>query len=127
VRVSRRSGFTIVEALIAAMVLSVGVLALVGSSALASRMLGRGAASTRAALVATARIERLRQSASSTIPPCTAAEWRSGSSGAPDLEETWELLDAAGPARRVRIVVRSRHPTGTTSDTVVAGFLCGTP
>ena len=50
-RVSCRSGFTIVEALIAAMVLSVGILALVGSSALASRMLGRGATATRAARV----------------------------------------------------------------------------
>jgi prepilin-type N-terminal cleavage/methylation domain-containing protein len=127
VRVSRRSGFTILESLIAVVVLSVGVLALVGSSALTSRMVGQGAVATRAGLIAATRIERLRQIASSTVPPCTGAEWHSGSSGGPGLVETWELLDAPGPVRRVRIVVRSRHPTGTSSDTVVAGFLCVTP
>jgi type II secretory pathway pseudopilin PulG len=125
--VSRRSGFTIVESLIAAIVLSVGVLALVGSSALSSRMLGRGAASTRAGLIAATRIERLRQIAFSTVPPCSGAGWSGGSAGGPDLAESWELLDAAGPVRRVRIVVRSPHPGGISSDTVIAGFLCVGP
>lgn len=126
-RVSHSSGFTIVESLIAAVVLSVGLLALAGSSALAGRMVGRGAASTRAALLVATRIERLRQISSSTVPPCTGAEWRGGSSGGPDLAEAWELLDGPGPVQRVRIVVRSRHPRGTSSDTVVAGFLCVGP
>lgn len=123
-RISHRRGFTIVESLIAAVVLSVGILALVGTSALASRMVGRGAASTRAGLIAASRIERLRQIAFSTVPPCTGAEWRSGSTAGPALTENWELLDATGALRRVRIVLRSRHPTGTSTDTVVAAFLC---
>jgi hypothetical protein len=118
---------TIAEVMVAVVVLTVGVLALVGSAALTSRMLGRGHHSTRAGQVAAARIERLRQIAFSTVPPCTGAEWRSDSAGGPGLTENWQILDPAGPARRVRIILRSRHPTGFSSDTVVAGVLCGPP
>lgn len=126
-RVTNRSGLTIAEAMVAVVVLSVGVLALVGSAALTSRMVGRGLHSTRTGQVAAARIERLRQIAFSTVPPCTDAEWRSDSAGDPGLTESWQILDPEGPARRVRIVLRSRHPTGSSSDTVITGFLCGPP
>ena len=126
-RVGSESGLTIAEAVVAVVVLSVGVLALVGSAALISRMIGQGRQFTRAGQVAAARIERLRQIAFSTVPPCTSVEWRSGSAGGPGLTESWQILDPAGPARRARIVLRSRHPTGLSSDTVVTGFLCGAP
>ena len=111
--------------MVALLVLSVGVLALVGSAALTSRMLGRGRHSTRTGQIAAARIERLRQIAFSTVPACTSAEWRSDSAGGPGLTESWRILDPAGPTRRVLIVLRSRHPTGFSSDTVVTGILCG--
>jgi hypothetical protein len=127
VRVASRSGLTIAEAVVALVVLSVGVLALVGSAALASRMVGRGRHSTLAGQLAAARIERLHQIAFSTVPPCIGAEWRSDSAGDPGLTESWQILDPAGPARRVRIVLRSRHARGTSSDTVVTGILCGSP
>jgi hypothetical protein len=127
VRVASRSGLTIAETVVALVVLSVGVLALVGSAALASRMVGRGRHSTLAGQLAAARIERLHQIAFSTVPPCIGAEWRSDSAGDPGLTESWQILDPAGPARRVRIVLRSRHARGTSSDTVVTGILCGSP
>ncbi len=126
-RVAGRNGITIAEAVVALVVLSVGVLALVGSAALTSRMVGQGRHSTRAGQMAAARIERLRQIAFSTVPPCTGGEWRSDSAGDPGLSHSWQILDPAGPARRVRIVLRSRHPTGTSRDTVVTGILCGSP
>ena len=50
-------GFTIIEILLAVVVLSVGVMALVGSSALATRMIGRGNMSSRVTQVANARAE----------------------------------------------------------------------
>ncbi|MDQ2673596.1 MAG: hypothetical protein M3Y40_02980 [Chloroflexota bacterium] len=121
------SGFTILEALVAAAVLSVGILALVGSAALTSRMAGQGAASTRAGLTAAARLERLRQVAFSTAPPCTAAEWRSDSASEPGFMVRWELLDLAGTVRRVRLVLDTRHSFGASSDTVLTAFLCGPP
>ena len=46
-------GFTLVEVLIAVVVLGIGVTALVGSSALVTRMVGRGASETKAAEAAT--------------------------------------------------------------------------
>jgi type II secretory pathway component PulJ len=127
VRVGAKRGFTIAEAMVAIVVLSVGVLALVGSAALTTRMLGRGRHSTLTGQVAAARIERLRHVALSTVPRCSGAEWRSGSESHPGLTESWQILDPAGPARRVLLVLQSRHPAGITTDTVVTGFLCGSP
>ena len=126
-RVNGRAGFTLVEALVAAMVLTTGILALTGSAALTSRMVGRGAFSTRVAMAAAGRLEDLRRIASSTVPACTSPEWRPDSAGGPAFSESWDILDPSGVARRVRIVLRARHPAGTSSDTVVAGILCGSP
>ncbi len=126
-RVESRNAFTIVEALIAAVVLSVGILALAGTAALTSRMAGRGAHSTRAALTAAARIARLRLAAASTVPACSGLELLRDSAASPGLTESWQVLDPAGPTRRVRIVLRSRHPGGTSSDTVVTNVWCDPP
>ena len=131
-RVVGRSAFTIAEAMVAVWVLSVGLLALVGSSALTSRMQGNGRHSTRAGQVAAARIEWLRQIAFSTVPACTGTGWRGGSAdvssstGGSGISETWQVLDPAGPVRRVVIVVRSGR-AGSSSDTIVSGVLCGPP
>lgn len=53
-------GFTIVEVIIAIIVLTVGLLGLVTSSALVTRMIARGQRSANAATFATRRIEILR-------------------------------------------------------------------
>ena len=58
-------GFTLVEVLVALVLLTVGVMALLGSSAMVSRMIGKGRGSTIAVQVATARLERLRRIAAS--------------------------------------------------------------
>jgi Tfp pilus assembly protein PilV len=126
VRVGGRSGFTIVEAVVALAVLSVGILALIGSAALTNRMLANGRHATRAGQVAAARIERLRQIAFSTAPACTGADWGSGSAVGPGIAETWQIVGPVdGPARRVMVVVRSGR--AGSSDTMVSGMLCGSP
>ena len=125
-RVTGRSGFTIVEAVVALAVLSVGILALIGSAALTNRMLANGRHATRAGQVAAARIERLRQIAFSTAPACTGADWGSGSAVGPGIAETWQIVGPVdGPARRVMVVVRSGR--AGSSDTIVSGMLCGPP
>ena len=124
-RVVDRSAFTIAEAMVAVSMLSIGVLALVGSAALTNRMLANGRHSTRAGQVAAARIERLRQIAFSTAPACTSADWRSGSAVGPGIAETWQIVDGVGPVRRVMVVVRSGR--AGSSDTIVSGVLCGPP
>src|SRR2546426_12757936 len=55
-------GFTIVEVIVAIMVLTVGLLALVTSAALVTRMIGRGQRSAVAAQYAQRRLEMLRTS-----------------------------------------------------------------
>ncbi len=126
-RVQSRRAFSIIELLVAMVVLTVGILALVGSAGLTSRMIGRGAHATRAGVAAAGRLERLRQIASSTEPACSSAEWRNDSAAGPGLSESWQILDPSGPARLVRIVLRSVHPRGSFSDTVTTGVLCGPP
>ncbi len=58
----REQGFTIVEVIVAIMVLTVGLLALVTSAALVTRMIGRGQRSAVAAQYAQRRLEMLRTS-----------------------------------------------------------------
>jgi prepilin-type N-terminal cleavage/methylation domain-containing protein len=127
VRVWKRSGFTIAEVIVAVVVLSVGLLALAGSTALGSRMVGWGQQATRVGQAAAARIERLRQVAFSIVPACSAPEWHTDSAVGSGLSESWEILDEAGPVRRVLLVLRSRRPGGTMSDTVLTAVLCGLP
>lgn len=119
-----RQGLTVIEVLVAVMVLTVGVLALVGSSAQVSRMIGRGRHATLAAMLATGRIERLIAVASSTRPPCTAAEWRSDSAVEAGVSESWHIVDRAGIARRLQLTLRYRTPLGLSTDTVVTAVLC---
>ena len=95
------SGFTLVEALVAIVVLGVGIVALVSASASVTRMVGRGKMETRAAQVASQRMDLLRSAAGSTTPRCQSADLASGGpviSGA--VTERWEV----SPPGRVRLV-----------------------
>src|SRR2546426_10780369 len=58
----REAGFTIVEVIVAILVLTIGLLALVTSAALVTRMIGRGQRSAVAAQYAQRRLEMLRVS-----------------------------------------------------------------
>jgi len=62
VRTSER-GFTIVEVIVAIMVLTVGLLGLVTTAALVTRMIGQGQRSAVAGTFAAQRMERLRTAA----------------------------------------------------------------
>ncbi|CAN5739424.1 hypothetical protein BH24GEM1_BH24GEM1_07200 [soil metagenome] len=121
---ARKYGFTVAEVLVAVVVLTVGVLALVGSSAHMSRMIGRGRHATVAAMLAASRLERLRLVARSTSPPCASPEWQDGSAVEAGVLQSWEILDPAGVARRLQLIVRYRTPVGLATDTVVTAVLC---
>ncbi len=116
-------GFTILEVLVAVLVLAVGVIALVGSSALVTRMIGQGKRDTRAAAIAEQRLETLRQQAYATTPACTALV--GGTTAQPGgITDTWEVA-GAGNSRTLRAIVTRRTNRGTARDTVITIIRCG--
>jgi prepilin-type N-terminal cleavage/methylation domain-containing protein len=122
-------GFTIIEIMLAIVVLSVGVMALVGSSALATRMIGRGGVSTQVTQVALARADLIRVYAASTSPGCTNANVANGSAtdttSMGTVSESWQLTGAAGdPTRDVRMMFTYRVPRGTRTDTMMITLYC---
>jgi type IV pilus assembly protein PilV len=127
----RERGFTIIEVMLAVVLLTIGVMALVGSSALVTRMIGKGKESTIAVQVATARFEKLRTIAASTASPCSAgAGFVSGSASASPttggVAEVWTVgaAPAAGTGRDVTVYVTYRNNSRTITDTITTTFLC---
>lgn len=122
-----RTGFTVVEVLVAIVVLSVGIVALMGSSAMTTRMIGQGRRTTNAVQVATRRLETLRQMATSTNPACTAGAFSSGGPVTTDgVTESW-IVPAAGANRPVRVIVNYRRAGGTLTDTLQTMIRCPLP
>lgn len=121
---AKRRGVGLAEVVVALVLLTVGVLALVGSSARMARMIGRGRHATVAAMAAAGRIEWLRHLAASSAPPCGAPQWRNDSAVRPGLTERWQILDAGGFSRRLLVVVRHRTVAGTSTDTFATALLC---
>jgi prepilin-type N-terminal cleavage/methylation domain-containing protein len=118
------SGVTLVEVLIALIVLGVGIVALAGSSSMVSRMIGRGKAETHATLVASRRMEMLRSVARSTTPPCTAPSFASGGPTSADGLTEWWAVPPAGAVRRVRVTVGYRTVQGSRSAMLETGIEC---
>jgi prepilin-type N-terminal cleavage/methylation domain-containing protein len=119
-------GFTLVEVLLAVTVLGIGIVALAGSSALVTRMVGRGAITTRAAEVGSRRLEMLRMYALSTSPKCTSGSFANGtaaagSAGVSGVSEAWTVA-GAGTEKTVTVTVTystGRNQTKTASFTTI--------
>lgn len=117
-------GFTLVEVLMAVIVLGVGVTALVGSSAMVTRMVGRGKSETIAAQVANERIETLRALAFSTATHCTAPGFASGGPVTTyGARERW-IVSVAGKVASVSDTVTHRVARGTHKDVLTTRIEC---
>jgi type II secretion system protein I len=118
------AGFTLIEVLLALVVLAIGILALTGSSSLVTRMIGRGKMETLAALAASTRIEALRATAAATVPRCTSPEF---ASGGPDIEnglsQSW-TVSGSGQLRRVRVTVTYLTVKGRKSAVLETDIAC---
>lgn len=120
------AGFTVVEVIIAMMVLTVGLLGLVTTSALVTRMMGRGQRSEAAAVFAMQRMEQLRPAA------CIAAQRVAGSEplyrGSTQVARnawTFTVLDAK--AQSVRVLIHTDYITQAgraRTDTMEAQVSC---
>jgi Tfp pilus assembly protein PilV len=120
---SRERGFTIAEVMIAVVLLSFGVMALVGSSAMVTRMIGKGRQSTLTGQVATAQVETLRALAAGTSPPCSDASFKTDSVTANGVKTKW-VVPANGTARTVVLSVSYSTPRGMVRDTLRTTILC---
>ena len=111
---------------VAVIVLSVGVMALVGSSALATRLIGRGNESSGATQVVPARADLLRAYAAQTAPACAnRAVSRPAATRRRGIAEAWVLLGAAGdPTRDVPMTFTYPVPGGTRTEAMVITLYC---
>lgn len=135
---TREGGFTIIEILVSIIVLTVGVLALLGSQALVTRMIAQGDRDTQATQVAVSRMERLRQFSRAGATRCSSAQLAAGSNGPTyypsgatasnaTVTETWTVGPAgvAGTAKRlVTVTVVYRTGTGTRTSTFTTTIGC---
>jgi|688.fasta_scaffold152852_1 Tfp pilus assembly protein PilV len=118
-RLRRRRGFTIIEVIIAVSMVVFGVLALVGSGAMVSRMLSRGSRATRAAFYAQDHVERLRAT------PCQLLADGSANYGA-GYALSWTVQSlVSGTYRPARVIARYTGVLGSTrADTMEVTILC---
>ena len=79
-RADRRGGFTLVELLVAIVILTSGILAVAGGSIVTTRNLQRSKISTLASGLTTAKLDELLSYASATSPACTAGTFASSTS-----------------------------------------------
>jgi Tfp pilus assembly protein PilV len=101
----RDAGFTLIEVVVATMILLAGVLALIGSSRVASASLRRATLELRVARLIEEEVERL-----STAPLATLT---GGQATYPAGSSRWVVTDSAAYLR-VEIAVEARPEAGAT-------------
>ena len=118
-----RGGFTLVEVLVAMMVLTVGITALVGSAGVVTRMIGRGEMGARAAQMASWRLDALRLSAYSTTPRCTSGQFVGGGPvTSRGITEKWVITGTT--PRTIIDSVSYRTVKGTKTDVLTTQVRC---
>ena len=117
-----RSGFTIIEVLVAVTILAVGVVAMAGSSAAVTRMIGRGKTDTRAAQLATLKVDSLRLVAYSTTPRCTALA-NGGPVTADHVSTSWTVA-VSGTGRTVTVSASYRTARGARTQVLTTHIEC---
>lgn len=119
-------GFTIVELLVAIVILTIGVLA-IGSGAMAStRNLHRSRLATVAATQAQGKMDELLSHAAAAVPACTDSDFTSSVTPVTtnQVSLSWSV-PATGSLRTVRVFARYRLAgTGLRTDTLVASVAC---
>jgi type IV pilus modification protein PilV len=101
-------GFTIIEVIIAIIVLTVGVLGMVTTAALVTRMIGRGQRSAEASTFASRRLERMRVAACIDAQRVNGSETLSRGSTVVSTN-TWTFTDLGN--QNYRLKVKSTYKT----------------
>lgn len=119
-----RNGFTIVEVLIAIIMLSIGVLALASSSGAVTRMMTFGRMKTDATAIGQSVLERMRFQAQATTPKCTALT--SGTLATPPkrgFTTSWTVTPN-GTSRNIAVTVSYRIGPQTKTETLTTSIFC---
>lgn len=116
-------GFSLVEVLVAIVILSIGLLALAQSSGSVTTMIARGKQDTQAAMAAQTQLETLRRVAGTTTPKCTALTNGSSTGPAPGTTTAWTIT-GSGNSRTVAVAVTYRIGKGTRTVTTQAVLGC---
>ena len=113
-------GFTIVEVLIAVMILTVGLLGLASTAGYVTRMIGQGNRYTEAATMASKQLELLRAGGCSTAANGSSANGR--------FTISWTVADSSTGSQRhatkVNLTVTSPTNSGTRTDSFAGLILC---
>jgi prepilin-type N-terminal cleavage/methylation domain-containing protein len=110
---SGRRGFTIVEVLIAMMVMTIAVLALASSSGLVAKMMTRGHNAEMAASFAMRRLDVLRLSGCTGRADGADTLFRGGSNWAAVNNWVWTTAPGATGTYRVKVTTSYRSSGGT--------------
>jgi prepilin-type N-terminal cleavage/methylation domain-containing protein len=129
--IKNRKGFTIIEILIAIIVLTVGVLAMVTTAALVTRMIARGQRSADASAFMARRVERIRAVASgqltgACVAPVPGADTLFRGTNWVAIN-TWTVTPVVGQTQNFRVMVRSTYKTGANrfrTDSMETTFSC---
>ena len=116
-QVASHSGFTLVEVIIAVLILTVGLLGLASTAGIVTRMIGQGQRYSEAAWMASQRFEILRSQTCVSMLGGTASEGQ--------FSSTWtvtQLVDTA--ANRITVDVTSPTGVGTRIDKFVTTVAC---
>ena len=117
-----RGGFTIVEVLIAIIMLSIGVLALASSAGGITRMMSNGQRKTRSYATASSVVDSLRTIAKANCAGLPA----SGSNTLADISTSWTVTNSGLTSRMHQVTVLMSYRVGpfVKGDTLVANLYC---
>lgn len=123
-------GFTIAEVIVAIMILSVGVLAMMGTSAAVNRLIVRGRRTTLATQLAEQVLDSLRRVANANLVACTGLAGNSTGYSRQGVTVTWSVgaLTANGNVSERQIQTILTYVTAGRSaaiqDTVTSVIKC---
>ena len=116
-RTKNRDGFTVIEVIIAIVILSIGLLGLTATAASVTRMVAQGQRYNRASALANERFERVR------ALRCTAMT--AGSSTQGNYTIAWTVTSVSGGrGREIGVSVTSPTGRGTRTDNFTTTVPC---
>jgi type IV pilus modification protein PilV len=124
----RAAGFTIPEVLVAVVILSVGILAMIGTSAATQKMIGRARRTTAATQISEGVLDSLRLKSNEDLQACTDLAANATGYSRQGVLVTWDVgsLVSAGTTgyREVRVIAQYNAVGRTFRDTLTTILKC---